>query len=157
MSTLSKPKYVNRKATATIYSMLVSGNRPPKIYEDGDFLWVTNGFVGFAYRRSDFIFNPALFEQLPVFGTLMEEIREQAVGSCRVDSFKRNSGNEVIAKLAAKGCQPTYVNKSYLDMFSTDCTFMKSEDPLKPVLVISPYGEECGVILPVRHRESEGW
>lgn len=155
---LKKVKYINRKALAMIYQLLASDNQPPAIYEEEKAYWVTNGYVAYAFRKNTFIFNPAIFRPYDI-GSYIDLVREKATTVVRVNSFRSSRNEKVtIAKLTPEDGSEcaVYVNKEYLDSFSKECMFLTTGNPLDPIYVKSFYGEECGIILPIRV-SSEGW
>lgn len=154
MAKLSKVRYINRKALATIYSMLAGAENPPSICEYGSKYWITNGYVAFAFNKEDFIFNPNVFKPFNIIPALEKAKRISTVHAVS-DSYKTIRNDLTLVKLVSADKTPVFVNKSYLDMFAKECTFRVS-NPLEPVVVVSPYDEVCGIILPVRH-EKDSW
>ncbi|WP_432352959.1 hypothetical protein [Anaerotruncus rubiinfantis] len=155
---LKKAKYINRKALAIIYQLLAGDSQPPAIFEEEKVYWVTNGYVAYAFRKNMFIFNPAIFRQCDI-GSYIDLVREKATTAIRANSFRvSRNGKGMIAKLTPENGSEcaVYVNKEYLDSFSKECMFFTTGNPLDPIYVKSFYGEECGIILPIRV-SSESW
>lgn len=141
-----------------IYQLLASDNQPPAIYEEEKVYWVTNGCVAYTFRKSTFIFNPAIFRPCDI-GSYIDLVRKKATTVVRMNSFRPSrNGLGMIAKLTPEDeseCA-VYVNKEYLDSFSKECMFFTTGNPLDPIYVNSFYGEECGIILPIRV-SNKGW